>query len=732
MAKTFDVQAALKAGYSRDEINSFLGQNQNVRTPGYSAPAKPMSGLLGSILNPVARYGQNALGAGYELFRGAKSALGDKNAYYNQETGQVVQNPFLSEQQLSAFDSQKGNGVANVLAQLATKNSGVRQGLKDTANVASYAVPVGKGATLATKVLAPGAVSGGLTALSNEDVSAKSVLGGAVGGAATSGALAGLGKIFNKTGQLAQGAGGKLAQKAEKKATQDFLKTSPSVFQKAIDDHGFDVGQKAQKYGFTKMGLDDILGDVSSRGKGGVLQANLDEAEKVIQQTANIAGKNIKISGDDIVKELTKRATEEAKKLGGGSRAAAIKEIAEQAKKNYKNGVTVKQALKILRDANSSFGKSVVEDTSGAVATSAQKLEANTMRTALKKMFPEIKDALDQQSELLTLRPILNQARAKASTTGVAKSAVGLNELMGIIGGAGSGFAAGGPVGGLVGATTGLVGKKLVDSPLANRIAAKGLEKTGGVAANAGMNPMLQQILMTGASKVGGNATSSLLNEPGVVPVNESNNDPSYNNSEQFTPPNVPSNQGAGEADSIPQQGGFPTITPDLLAEGILALPPEAASKLKQIYDIQQKANPQAQQKPLSGEQIKQVNLAKRGTRSLDKVESLLGLDKGRFDSSKLNLAAFSPGKLGARDYDNATFDATDALLKAYSGASSSKEEVIAYRDSLFPRAGDSEETVKSKIAQLRANFGDLMNQSPAAPTQQFDPSALAQMGIGL
>lgn len=744
MPKSFDVQGALKAGYSRDEVNAFLKQNQGLQTSGYSAPAKPMSGLLGSILNPVARYGKMAGGAAFELGRAGVSALGNKNAYVNQQTGETVQNPFMSEQDLSSFDSKKGGGLTNFLAQLQTQNSGARQGLKDTANVASNFIPVGKGASLATKYIAPGAVSGGLTALSNEDVSAQSVLGGAIGGGATSGALAGLGKIFSKSGRLAQGAGGKLADKAEKKATQEFLKTSPSVYQKAIEDHGFDVGSKAQKYGFTKMGLDDILGDVSTRGKGGALQANLSEAEKVIQQTADIAGKNIKISGDDIVKELTKRATEEGKKLGGGARASAIKEITEQAKKNYKNGVTVKQALKILRDANSSFGKSVVEDTSGAVATSAQKLEANTMRTALKKMFPEIKDALDTQSELLTLRPILNQARAKASTTGVAKSAVGLNELMGVLSGAGTGFATGGPLGAIGGAGVGLLGKKAIDSPLVNKIAGMGLEKAGSFAANAGMNPMLQQILMTGAAKTGGNATSSLLNEPGVVPVDEAQGQ--HNSQEsQIAPPNdmnVQENpqgfQGAGASIPQDQTGGFPTITPDLLAEGILSLPPEAAAKLKQIYDIQQK----------NGAAPKTAKIFDNALNSIDQMEDLYG--SGTKGSLSLGKNSTGIGGLlakgGQKVKENTNQEYVDKLntykqfsvqavgiLNQLRGAGTLNEGEFQNLIANIPNENTSEKVAQNWFKNMR-QFVDGQKKNGYVPQQQqqFDPSALSAMGIGL
>jgi hypothetical protein len=89
-----------------------------------------------------------------------------------------------------------------------------------------------------------------------------------------------------------------------------------------------------------------------------------------------------------------------------------LTKIIDEAKDKWKAGKTVKQARDILRSANRKFGRSIVETEKGAVATSAQKIEGNAVRRTLRRLFPEIADALDEEASLLTLRPLLGRARA--------------------------------------------------------------------------------------------------------------------------------------------------------------------------------------------------------------------------------------------------------------------------------------------------------------------------------
>jgi len=206
---------------------------------------------------------------------------------------------------------------------------------------------------------------------------------------------------------------------AKEKAAASFGKLSPTVIRKA-SEAGHDLNKLLIKYKNLGNNYDEILGPISAKGKGGNLGRVLGEAEDVIQSISKTAGSNIRISGDNIISALKSEAESMASVLGGEAKAKALNEIIEQAEKKYAKGITVKQALNIVRKANSKFGKSILETSGDAVATSAQKLEANDLRNSLKSMFPEMGDALDMQSELLTLRPVLNNARAATKAGKVA------------------------------------------------------------------------------------------------------------------------------------------------------------------------------------------------------------------------------------------------------------------------------------------------------------------------
>jgi len=145
-----------------------------------------MSGLLNfgkeavlGMASPFIKTGQNIGGAGFETIRALKQLFGDKNAYVNQQTGETVQNPFLSQQQLQSVTQ---NPVAEVA--------------RNTAGIASYAVPYGKGANILTRAILPGATQGGMFAASKEGATGQDVAGGAAGGGLFGGALYGLGKLL--------------------------------------------------------------------------------------------------------------------------------------------------------------------------------------------------------------------------------------------------------------------------------------------------------------------------------------------------------------------------------------------------------------------------------------------------------------------------------------------------------------------------------------------------------
>jgi len=77
------------------------------------------------------------------------------------------------------------------------------EGVKPSLGTASFAVPFGKGANIATKALIPGAASGGLYAASEENATPESVAAGAATGSLFAGALSALSSKFGAKGAKA-------------------------------------------------------------------------------------------------------------------------------------------------------------------------------------------------------------------------------------------------------------------------------------------------------------------------------------------------------------------------------------------------------------------------------------------------------------------------------------------------------------------------------------------------
>lgn len=230
------------------------------------------------------------------------------------------------------------------------------------------------------------------------------------------GLLKGGGKAAVEKAIVGGGAGvaGKVASGVADRATTNFLKLTPAQTQKLLDA-GIDPSDLARRGMQFGKNAEDIIGRTGTKGP---LQETIRAAERGIQQAATTAGKNIRIPGDDLIKALQAEAKVIKSELGSSARSGQIDKIIADAKKKYAKGFTVSQGLSTLRSANERFGASVLDDAGDAVARAAQKLEANTIRSALKSRFPSIQQGLDDQSSLIQLREILKKTRAKDITGG--------------------------------------------------------------------------------------------------------------------------------------------------------------------------------------------------------------------------------------------------------------------------------------------------------------------------
>lgn len=351
---TFDLNSAIKAGYTPDQIAQYLDQ-QKKQGSNYQLTATP------------------------------------------QATPQQSQEPVP-----------KSNGFADLLPTIGSVVGGV----------AGAAIPI-LGETGFGEI--GGAAAGGALGesakeliegkpLSAGDIATQGVVGG-VGGAVGKGIGYVGGKVLSKAGST-------IANNVSETAAQTINKATPAAWEKAASQHGVDLNQLTKDYVAPGSSYDDLLGSVSERGGGGTMQSQLKTAEDQIQSTVKTAGSNIRIPTATLIPQLQQEAKTLSMLPGNETKIDAINTIIKQFGKQYPNGLSAQRALAIKRTADSKFGQAVVNDEQGTAASMAQKTIANASRTVLKQMFPELSDALDTQSDILTLQPILSKARATANTQG--------------------------------------------------------------------------------------------------------------------------------------------------------------------------------------------------------------------------------------------------------------------------------------------------------------------------
>lgn len=336
-------------------------------------------------------------------------------------------NKGLQEQRKAVENTKKGDIFGAIMnAAKATKNTFISpESGRAAAETASLAVPFGKakaGAGIAsralTKYLAPGAAVGALSGAADANATPESVLGNSVLGAGAAGGLGALSKILSKGAGATNNLINSGKQRLSDEAAQGISKASPTVYRKALEEHGLDVNTLIKKHVPKGADYDTLLGDVTKRGGGGVLGFNMGQQEQTIKRAVNAAGATVRVSGDDFVKALNSEKSLLKKTVGNEEKVKALEAVIKETQSLFKNGVSTKRLLDLKRAADSKFGRAVIEEQTGSVASSAQKIIANVARKKLKEILPTVKNALDTETELYTLKPILNHARSVTKTSG--------------------------------------------------------------------------------------------------------------------------------------------------------------------------------------------------------------------------------------------------------------------------------------------------------------------------
>lgn len=721
-------QAALQNGVDPSRIERYIQTRFGQATQPQQPVMQPQGenflvSLAKTMTKPFVDTGKRIGAAGYETKRAfdINAAKAANDGARLKELGST-QNPFIANERL---------GRGDVLLDTA----------KSTAGIASYAVPAGK--TLKSAV-GLGTGAGGLFGFgaSEKGNELEGILSGSIGGGIGGGVAYGGGKLIKGAATKAKGVLSKAAKVAKDRASEsaamNISKVTPAAEDRVVRETGRSVNELVNKYFKSGAGYDDMLGATASKGKGGVLSKQMSAAEKVIKETIGESGDDVIASADDLVRGLSKEKRQLAALPGNEAKITAIDEAIKSVKAKYSGGLNAKQLLEIKRAADSRFGKGVVNESMVNVSDDVQKAIGNKARGILKESFPAIDDALGVQSEIYTLQPILNRARAIGSTRG--------SELR---------------VGKLSGLTDLVNPMKLTDKALSNpKIGSKLLSGVDDVVVNRGIQTAppvaspVDDILNSSAEAL----AESQAARGGALPARIEAMRRAYANSQaqQATQASLinpavnavagPTNQlptlrqalpmginyaapaGAATALSIPssQQGSVQGVASNPYAyqpevpqqqqsvfgnmsnQQLLALQlaaPDVFKALMGVEEIRQAQNP-AGGDLTAGQQKDRIN-AMSGLRAIDTVESEL-LGDGDVNRGLL-VAAKLPGSPGARVYETAAREMIDILARMRTGAQITETEEAFYRKQL-PSVLDGPDTIKYKINLFKQLFTNLAN----------------------
>jgi hypothetical protein len=590
--------------------------------------ADALNNLLSGALKPVRMVGEGGV-AGAELLA---NLLGIRKLQASDA------NPvFMSPQEMQQFNTNPGQTT-----------------VQNAASAASWAIPFGKGASILSKVLAPGAAVGGLQGAS-QDLSPQSIEQGAVLGATGAGALHGLLGIpglVGKGGDLVQAGGNALRQDVSKiqQPASIYGASQEKAIQGTLDKLGIKGGatQKYQQLLPAYQGLSDqIEKSLTSAPK----QISLDQIKNDL--TTNLSQKPTLDLAGDKAKEAVNNVLNSLYRSGDQSTGQI-----------YPTAISTPDLFKLKQGINEGYGQIVSKLQNGQPLTDTEKVLSVARKTIddiIANAHPDVKQATTMQSHLYDAAQSLSQSRNTDSSVQVLGTKV----------------------------PTGVV-KPLED------ILGLGLQKTGqalgaGNKINSAIsNPILSQIIGQNSARAGGLGLSSLAPQPGNDPEGPNGQ---VNNNASLNEPNnqVHTSSIAPDVNQNATSGGQ-KISPQMVSAAYLLFPKIKADKIAAAYQAQfAKGSPPDPADKANSD---------AGVRDLSKVTNMIQTDPN------VILKKTIPGSVGAREYKAAETDMLNNYIYLKTGKQASDPERKSY-ESLLPQIGDPQSTIKAKL-QI---FSDYFNQ---------------------
>lgn len=481
---------------------------------------------------------------------------------------------------------------------------------------------------------------------------------------------------------LRQVAGKALTGAADDLAIKNFRFT-PTQLTNFKNKFGEDVGQVLRKYGI--QNADDV-------GLKGIepLQQQFDEA---ITGITGVTKESLKKSLTSRISRLSKAGPSDTKAMG-----KQLKQEADALLKGYGDVIDANELNMIRRQFDDLVN--YTEKAANPARYNVNKRMADAIRETLQKADPT--GSLKATGRELQKLRQLSENISKQGNLGRGSLPLGLTQLLG--GGVGAGVA-GGPAGAIGGA----LATSAVNSPTGRRAAMKGAEKLGGRLSQAGK---VGQSPIGIAGRLGGvGALTSMAPEQPETLEDAIMQNQSLENSatSMMIPTTTNANMNApmmDESYGMQEQMSSPYSRENLWYD--IQRDPENAEAYVQHYAMLQEVfNPPAPEapKPLNQAQQERADLIT----ALDNTEALMS-------GGSINYGPIGSRIEGVKSIFNAADDETlafkntisglrAAITKSRAGASLTPGE-LKMLAKYTPSETDSEQVVRSKLAQLRALYG--------------------------
>lgn len=467
--------------------------------------------------------------------------------------------------------------------------------------------------------------------------------------------------------------------------------TQLTNFQKKF---GEDAAQTIKKYGFQNAD------DIASKGIE-PLQQQFDDA---VRQIPGVTKDKLAQSFKSKYEPLIKSGVEDNVALGRN-----LKNQANTLLKKYGDVIPSEDLASVRREFDSLVN--YTERAANPSRYGVNKRAADAIRETLQKSDPSgTLKGLGQ--ELSKLRQ-LSDAAAKQGNLGRGNLPLNLPTLLG----GGAGAAAGGPLFGVGSAMT----TAAVNSPTGRRVVAGGVDKVGGSLLKSGQKAAGQSARGITTRLSGLGAVEGLTNQAQSDSLEDALlQGQSFENSAinpSASPNNIPPMSNSitdQQYQTDSQMSSSPYSRDNLLAD--IRRDPQNSEKYMEFYAMLDKIfNPEGEKtKPLGGEAQKRALTAQSGLRSLGTLEETLASDPGAFQRQALpNPLGITARLTGTTDTRAATDNLVDVIARLRSGAAITDEEAARFAR-LLPRPGDSSESARFKLQNVRAELESFMNPGPS------------------